>query len=110
MPIAQVSSTTLEALTVPELIDYHLEHSPDLTFTTFPGESINDEPSRISFLEFGRATQRFARAVRPDAPVKHGETVGIIANCDSLMYITAIAGLVRAGLTVRLCLLVQYPC
>jgi acyl-CoA synthetase (AMP-forming)/AMP-acid ligase II len=100
MPIAQVSPTTLEALTLPELIDYHLEHNPDYAFSIFPGKSINDEVSRVSYLEFGRATQRFARAMRRDAPVERSETVGIIANCDSLMYITAIAGLARAGLTV----------
>jgi acyl-CoA synthetase (AMP-forming)/AMP-acid ligase II len=102
MPFAQVSSAALETLTFPELIDYHLENNPNRTFTLFPGDSVDDEPSGISYLEFGRATQRFARAVRPDAPVKYGETVGIIANCDSLMYITAVAGLARAGLTVRL--------
>jgi acyl-CoA synthetase (AMP-forming)/AMP-acid ligase II len=100
-PIAQVSSATLQTLTLPELIDYHLDNNPDCTFTVFPGKSVDDGPSLISYLEFGRAVQRFARAVCPDAPVIRGEIVGIIANCDSLTYITAIAGLTRAGLTVR---------
>jgi acyl-CoA synthetase (AMP-forming)/AMP-acid ligase II len=106
-PIAQVSPTALETYTLPELIDHHLKHNPRCTFAVFPGESVGDEPSRISFLEFGRAVQRFARAVSPDAPVNQSETVGIIANCDSLMYMTAIAGLARAGLTVRSSLLMS---
>jgi acyl-CoA synthetase (AMP-forming)/AMP-acid ligase II len=101
MPFAQVSSTTLETLTLPELVDYHIEHNSDHTFSVFPGESVSDERSRVSYLEFGRAAQRFARAVHSDAPVARSETVGIIVNCDSFMYITAIAGLARAGLTVR---------
>jgi acyl-coenzyme A synthetase/AMP-(fatty) acid ligase len=101
-PIAQISSSILETLTLPELVDYHLEHNPDCTYAIFPGENVGDKPSRISFLEFGRAAQRFARAVCPDAPTKCGEVVGIIATCDTLMYMTAIVGLVRAGYTVRL--------
>jgi acyl-CoA synthetase (AMP-forming)/AMP-acid ligase II len=98
-PIAHISSHTLQNLTLPELIDYHLEHNPNLTFTVFPGESADDEPSRVSYLEFGRATQRFARAICPTAPVKSSEVVGLVANCDALMYTTAIAGFIRAGFT-----------
>jgi acyl-coenzyme A synthetase/AMP-(fatty) acid ligase len=100
--IAQISNRTLVALNLAELIDYHLEHNPYDTFTVFPGESVGDEPSRISFLEFGRASHRFARAIYPDAPVKEREVVGIVVNADSLMWITALAGIVRAGATVSL--------
>jgi hypothetical protein len=95
---AEVTST----LSLSELIDYHLEHNPDHVFSFFPAANPDDQPERVSFLEFGRATQRFARKVcmGGDAPVKRGEIVGIVANVDSLMYMTALGGLVRAGLTV----------
>jgi acyl-coenzyme A synthetase/AMP-(fatty) acid ligase len=98
--IAQVSNTALETLTVAELIDYHLEHNPDDSFAVFPGEHAGDEPSRISFLEFGRASHRFARTIYPDAPAKEKEVVGVVVNADSLMWITALAGIMRAGFTV----------
>jgi hypothetical protein len=97
---AQVSSSTLRTLAFPELVDYHLAHNPDSTYAIFPGKNVSDEPSRISLLEFGRAAQRFARAVYPGAPAKHGAVVGLIADCDTLMYMSAIVGLIRAGFTV----------
>jgi ATP-dependent protease HslVU (ClpYQ) peptidase subunit len=99
--IAQVPSTTLKALTVAELIDYYLEHHTGDTFTVFPGEHAGDELSHLSFLEFGRASHRFARAIYPDAPVNKKEAACVIINADSLMWITAIAGIIRAGCTVR---------
>jgi acyl-coenzyme A synthetase/AMP-(fatty) acid ligase len=98
--VAEVSNDTLEKLTVPELIDYYLEHHPDETFAIYPGEKVGDELCRISYLEFARATHRCARAMFPDAPAKEKEVIGVIVNADSLMWITAIAGIIRAGHTV----------
>jgi hypothetical protein len=98
--IAPVSDETLEALSVAELIDYHLERNPDQSFTVFPGEYTGEELSRISFLEFGRACHRFARAIYPNAPFKENEVVGVVVNADSLMWMTALAGIIRAGATV----------
>jgi hypothetical protein len=99
-PIARVPLDVLENSTLAELIDYYAEHHPDSSFTVFPGESADHKPSHVSFLEFGRAAQRFAQAIYPDAPVEHREVVGLLINADSLMYLTAIAGIVRSGSTV----------
>jgi acyl-coenzyme A synthetase/AMP-(fatty) acid ligase len=107
MQPAQVSSSTLRTLAFPELVDYHLAHNPDSTYAIFPGKNVGDEPSHISLLEFGRAAQRFARAVYPGAPVNHGAVVAFIANCDTLMYMSAIVGLIRAGFTVSSFFLVR---
>jgi acyl-CoA synthetase (AMP-forming)/AMP-acid ligase II len=98
--VAHISNDKLDTLTFAEIIDYHADHNPGHPFTVFPGAAVGDDLSRISYLEFGRATQRFARAIYPDAPVKQREVVGVIVNADSLMWTTAVAGLIRAGSTV----------
>jgi acyl-CoA synthetase (AMP-forming)/AMP-acid ligase II len=98
--VAPVPQATLQELPFAELIDYYAEHNPDHSFNVFPGAADGDALSRISFLEFGRAAQRFARAIYPDAPVKKREVVGLLVNADSIMWTAALAGLIRAGVTV----------
>jgi acyl-CoA synthetase (AMP-forming)/AMP-acid ligase II len=101
------SVKNLISLTLPELVEYRLCHNSDDTFVLFPGHSVGDEPSRITYLEFGRAVQRFARAVQSDYNLKSGDVVGVIANCDALLYITAIVGLLHNGVTVGFILTVE---
>jgi acyl-CoA synthetase (AMP-forming)/AMP-acid ligase II len=98
--VAHIPDNTLNIIPFAEIIDYHAEHHLDYPFTVFPGAAVSDDVSRVSYLDFGRATQRFARAIYPDAPVKQPEVVGVIVNADSLMWTTAVAGLIRAGSTV----------
>jgi acyl-CoA synthetase (AMP-forming)/AMP-acid ligase II len=98
--ISKPSIETLASLTLPEVVEYRLKHDPNHTFTLFPSETADDKPSRITYLEFGRAVQRFARAVQSGTNLKKGEVVGLIANCDALLYITAVAGFAHAGITV----------
>jgi acyl-CoA synthetase (AMP-forming)/AMP-acid ligase II len=83
---------------LPGLIDYRLRTHPDSTFAIFP--SGDDELGRITFLEFGRACQRFARIIAPGAPLESGHVVAVVLNCDTLQYLTAIGGLTYAGLAV----------
>jgi acyl-CoA synthetase (AMP-forming)/AMP-acid ligase II len=88
-----------ESFGLASLIDYHAVHNADRPFAVLaPDELCN--ASQITFLEFGRACQRFACSMVPHAPVGRSEVVGLIINCDTIMYVTAIAGLIRAGLTV----------
>ena len=89
-----------DATTLPSLIDFHLEHNPDSPFVTFPSSGSDTEVSTITFLEYGRACHRFARLTASIA--QRGEVVGLIANADTLLYITAVAGFARAGITVCL--------
>jgi hypothetical protein len=99
---APISAALTTTLTLAEVIDHHAAHNAELTFAFFPAADPADEPERVTYLEYGRATQRFARAVCAggDVPVKRGEVVGILANVDSLLYMAAVGGLIRAGLTV----------
>jgi acyl-CoA synthetase (AMP-forming)/AMP-acid ligase II len=99
-PVARVPLDILERSTVAELLEYYAEHHPESSFTVFPGESVDAKPSHISWLEFSRATQRLARAIYPDAPIQHREVVGLLVHSDSLMWLTAITGIIRAGATV----------
>jgi acyl-CoA synthetase (AMP-forming)/AMP-acid ligase II len=100
--IAHISAEFTGAATLPEIIDYHAAHNPSHYFAVFPRSDDPSAPTHISFLEFARAAQRFARAVCPTAPVRRGEVVALVANADNILYITAVAGFVRAGLTVSM--------
>ena len=56
----------------------------------------------VSYNEFADATHRIAHTVR-EGPIRgNGEVVAVIIHCDSVLYLAALAGLVRAGLTVSL--------
>jgi acyl-CoA synthetase (AMP-forming)/AMP-acid ligase II len=98
--ISNVPDELLETLPLAHLIEHHAAHSPDASFTVFPGAHPGAAPDRVSFLEFARGAQRFARAIFPDAPVKDREVVGVVLTADSLAWTTAIAGIIRAGCTV----------
>jgi acyl-CoA synthetase (AMP-forming)/AMP-acid ligase II len=102
-PPASVPAEVWSTLTLPELIDYHLEHNPTQPWAIFPSATPGAEPEKITYLEFARATQRFARIVCAggDVPVKRGEIVGILVHTDSLLYVSAVGGLMRGGFTVR---------
>jgi acyl-CoA synthetase (AMP-forming)/AMP-acid ligase II len=96
-PIPALSSTFGFA----HIIDYHAVHNAERPMAVFAPDD-SHKPSPVTFFEFGRACQRFARSVAPEAPIAKGEVVALLANCDTIMYMTAISGLIRAGLTVSL--------
>jgi acyl-CoA synthetase (AMP-forming)/AMP-acid ligase II len=102
-PFAPIPTEISSTLTLPELIDYHAEHNPEFPWAVFPGGASGEETEKVTYLEFARAAQRFARVVCAggDVPTKRGEVVGIVANTDSLLYVAAVGGLMRAGFTVR---------
>jgi acyl-CoA synthetase (AMP-forming)/AMP-acid ligase II len=100
--IAHISAEFTGTATLPEIIDYHAAHNPEHHFAVFPRSDDPSAPTHVSFLEFARGAQRFARAVCPAAPVSRGEVVALVANADSILYATALAGFVRAGLTVSI--------
>ncbi|KAI6042365.1 acetyl-CoA synthetase-like protein [Pisolithus marmoratus] len=85
------------SLFVPEMLEYNARHSPDHSFFVYP-----DEPTKelciISNLEFYRASQRVAHAVRPGRRGQDREVVGIVANVDSILYQVLFMGIIYAGL------------
>ncbi|KAI5992035.1 putative aminoadipate reductase [Pisolithus orientalis] len=84
------------SLFVPEMLEYIARHSPYHPFFVYPDEQSNELRS-ISHLEFYRASQRIAHAVRPDPQGHDGEVVGIVANIDSILYQTLFMGIIYAG-------------
>jgi acyl-CoA synthetase (AMP-forming)/AMP-acid ligase II len=84
---------------LPGFADFHAEHNPNRPWILYPSEQ-GTEPGSISFLQFANATHRIAHAFRPNRARPGGEVVAVIINCDAILYLAVIVGLVRAGLVV----------
>jgi hypothetical protein len=82
------------------LLQYRLDHHPDGVLNVYPSHT--GDADVVTYRDFALGCQRFMRAVCPQAPVARGKVVGLLLQCDTLVYQTAICGLVRAGLTVSL--------
>jgi acyl-coenzyme A synthetase/AMP-(fatty) acid ligase len=85
---------------VPGLVDFHAEHNPDRPWAFLASDS-HHPPSWVTFLEFAKATHRVAHALRPGRTGPEKEVVALLINCDNVMYLALIAGMIRAGLIVR---------
>lgn len=84
---------------LPKILDFHCEYNADLPMYAFAEEGKN-EPTLLSFLEFGRASHRVSHILRPNCAGPDNQVVGIIANTDTILYQALVAGLVKAGLVV----------
>lgn len=89
------------SLLFPDLINFHMEKNPSVPIFVFMNESVPGNLTEISFSEFGRAAHRVAHALRPSRQGSDGEIVMIIANTDTILYHTVVAGLSIAGWVVR---------
>ena len=88
------------SLFLPEMIEFNAKHNPAHTFYTFYDERVNDL-RHVSHLEFYRACQRVAHAVRPNRQGPDNTIIAIIANCDTILYQALTMGVIYAGLIVR---------
>lgn len=84
---------------LPGFLDFHAANNPGRPWALFT--SPTGGSSSISFEELARATHRLAHSVRPNRYGSDGEVVALVANCDTILYVAAIIGLIRAGLVVR---------
>ena len=88
-------------LVLPGFADFHAVHNPDLPWARFPSREDPTKSEAITFAQFANATHRIAHTFRPHRQGDHdGEVVGVIINCDSILYCATIVGLVRAGFVV----------
>lgn len=87
------------SLFLPEMIEFNAKHNPTHTFYTFYDEHVNDL-RHVSHLEFYRACQRIAHAVRPDRQGPDDTIIAIIANCDTILYHALTMGVIYAGFIV----------
>lgn len=85
---------------VPGLLDFHAEHNPNCPWAYLALDE-NHPVTSVSFLEYSRATHRVAHALRPGREGPENERVALLINCDSVLYVAMISGMIRAGLVVR---------
>ncbi|KAG7441935.1 acetyl-CoA synthetase-like protein [Guyanagaster necrorhizus] len=85
------------SLTYPEIFDYNAQHSPDHPVFQFYDQ---DHIQQITWREVTKAIHAAGRVVldhvvRTDSvPV-----VGVLANADSITFLTVVSGIIRAGYT-----------
>ncbi|KAG6906942.1 putative NRPS-like protein biosynthetic cluster [Tephrocybe rancida] len=87
------------SLTLPETLDFHWEHNPDLSIFAYNKDG-SEEVTEITYLEFGRACHRVAHHVRPGRHGRDQEILAFIALADTIVYQAITVGIITAGLVV----------
>jgi acyl-CoA synthetase (AMP-forming)/AMP-acid ligase II len=87
------------SVTLPESVDFHWENNPNETLYVF-AEDGKQEPTKISFLEFGRAADRVAHYLRPGRGGQDRQVIAFVALSDTLLYQAVTMGIMRAGFIV----------
>lgn len=85
---------------LPGLIDFHAQRNPYFPWVVLASED-GARVLPITFLEFAEATHRIAYHFSPLDASLGRRVVCLLLACDSVLYVTLIAGLTRAGLIVR---------
>lgn len=88
------------SVTLPEAVDFHIEHNPDYPVWIF-NEDGTDEITTVTYLEYGRACHRVAHKMRPGRRGPEGEMIAVVALSDNILYNAVSVGLTRAGMVVR---------
>ena len=78
------------------MIEFNAKQNPAQTFYVFYDEHLKDL-CHITHLEFYRACQRIACAVRPNRQGPDNAVIAIIGNCDTILYQALTMGLIYAG-------------
>ncbi|KAH7886929.1 hypothetical protein F5I97DRAFT_1783745, partial [Phlebopus sp. FC_14] len=84
-----------------DLINFRMKKDPSHPIYVYANEQPPRDTTEITFLEFGRAAHRVAHILRPERYGPEGQVVMLIANTDTLLYHTVVAGMSIAGLVVR---------
>lgn len=66
----------------------------------FPSDTHPDQAEAISFAQFAQATHTAAHKVRPYRQGSNGSAVTLLLPCDIILYVAALAGLIRANVIV----------
>ncbi|KAK7693158.1 hypothetical protein QCA50_002724 [Cerrena zonata] len=83
---------------MPGFIDFQAQHHPDHPWFIFPSKSDPQNTTSITFAEFAMATHRIAHFIRPERLGSDDEVVVILVNCDIVLYVALLGGIIRAGL------------
>ncbi|KAJ7673944.1 hypothetical protein DFH06DRAFT_1467316, partial [Mycena polygramma] len=88
------------SLTIPQLLDYHLERSPN--HKAYIYDDGRGGIGSVEFAEYIRAVhaacRRLLRDTEPGAPYKVGAVVALFADTDTISYGMLVAAIMRAGL------------
>jgi len=87
------------SVNLPEILDFNLKYNAELPMFAFNRDG-SDEITEISYLEFARACDRVAHAIRPRRIGRERQVVAFMALADSVVYQAITLGLMRAGLVV----------
>ena len=85
---------------VPGFVDFHAKHNPERPWVLFPSFNDPAKATSITFAELANATHRIAHLARPGRQGTEGAVVGLLINCDTILYIALMHGLMRAGIVV----------
>ena len=95
---------------LPGFLDFQAQHYPSDPWVVFPNPRVaGPGHTSLSFLDFSIASHRVAHILRPNREGQEGEVVAMVINCDSILYLALIAGMIRAGLVVRMSSNIQRP-
>jgi len=87
-------------LTVLGALTFQCQHNPTEPIYLFSTDENTEEPTRITFQEFGRACNWISQLIHPNPPAR--SVVGLILVTDVLQYQITLVGLMRAGFVVSL--------
>lgn len=84
----------------PGFVDFHAKHNPERPWVLFPSFEDPSKATAITYTELANATHRIAHRARPGREGPEGLVVGLLINCDSILYVALMHGLLRAGIVV----------
>lgn len=86
---------------IPEALDFHRKYNAQEPIYVFSVDANSEEPTKITFEEFGHACDRVAQVIRPGRIGNvDGRVVAIILVTDSLLYQAMLIGIMKAGYVV----------
>lgn len=90
---------------IPGFLDFQATYNADLPWAVFPSKDHLQGVTSISFSELAQASHRVAHFARPGRNGPESEVVAVLVNCDVVLYVTLLTGLMRAGIIVSVILL-----
>ncbi|KAF7798250.1 hypothetical protein EIP86_009467 [Pleurotus ostreatoroseus] len=83
---------------LPDLFDFHAEHNPDLPWAMYAASETT--VSSITYLELVKASHRaaYSLGLQELDSTAGREVVLMLIHCDTILYVTMILGIARAGM------------
>ncbi|QRV95000.1 AMP binding enzyme [Ceratobasidium sp. AG-Ba] len=79
------------------IVDFHLRYNPQHPWAVLAATEDHPEVT-VTYEQLAHAVHRAAHIVNPGASIPQGTNVGILATADTIVYLTLILGVSRAGL------------